>query len=212
MIVISILNPKGGCGKTTIATNLARSLHERGRQVLLVDSDPQGSARDWHASADNPIPLVALDRPNNLKTLASVGRGYDYVLIDGAAKLEGMIAALVKASDHVLIPVQPSPYDVWAVSDLVGVVKARQDVTGGRPSAAFVISRAFARTTLTADVSDVLKEYGLEVCSTRIVQRQVYPQAAAGGLAVFEARNADAMQEVDALTEEVLSMCRRSNP
>jgi len=183
--VISILNPKGGCGKTTIATNLARSLHERGRQVLLVDSDPQGSARDWHASADNPIPLVALDRPNNLKTLASVGRGYDYVLIDGAAKLEGMIAALVKA---------------------------RQDVTGGRPSAAFVISRAFARTTLTADVSDVLKEYGLEVCSTRIVQRQVYPQAAAGGLAVFEARNADAMQEVDALTEEVLAMCRRSNP
>ena len=71
--IISILNPKGGSGKTTITTNLARSLHERGHKVLIVDSDPQGSARDWHAAnKENPLPLVALDRANNVKNLPDV--------------------------------------------------------------------------------------------------------------------------------------------
>jgi len=103
MSILSVLNPKGGSGKTTISTNLARSLHERGHSVLIVDSDPQGSARDWHAaSEDNPIELVALDRPNNVKTLTSMAANYDYVVIDGAAKLEDMIAACIKVSDSFL--------------------------------------------------------------------------------------------------------------
>jgi len=140
MPTIAILNPKGGSGKTTITTNLARSLHARGRSVLIVDSDPQGSARDWHAAdAANPVPLVALDRPNNIKSLASLVPSYDFILIDGAAKLEDMIAAAIKASDVILIPVQPSPYDLWAVSDLVEVIKTRQEVTNGKPAAAFII-------------------------------------------------------------------------
>ena len=89
MSIISVLNPKGGCGKTTISTNLARALHDRGQSVLIVDSDPQGSARDWHAAnEDNPIELVALDRPNNVKTLRRMAANYDCVVIDGAAKLE----------------------------------------------------------------------------------------------------------------------------
>ena len=101
---------KGGCGKTTINTNLARALHDRGHSILIVDSDPQGSARDWHAAnEDNPVELVVLDRPNNVKTLASMAAHYDYLVIDGAAKLEDMIAAASKVSDFVLIPVQPSP-------------------------------------------------------------------------------------------------------
>lgn len=60
MCIIAVLNPKGGCGKTTISTNLARALHDRGHSVLIVDSDPQGSARDWHvANDDNPAEPVA---------------------------------------------------------------------------------------------------------------------------------------------------------
>ena len=107
MRVISFLNSKGGSGKTTLSTNLARAYAQSSSQVLLVDSDPQGSARDWHAARENnPIPLVALDRPNALKNLASVGAGYDVVLVDGAAKLSQMISAAV------IIPVQPSPYDI----------------------------------------------------------------------------------------------------
>lgn len=131
MRVISFLNSKGGSGKTTLSTNLARAYAQSSSQVLLVDSDPQGSARDWHAARENnPIPLVALDRPNALKNLASVGAGYDVVLVDGAAKLSQMISAAV------IIPVQPSPYDIWSISDLVDLIRARQEIADGRPSAA----------------------------------------------------------------------------
>lgn len=207
MSIISILNPKGGCGKTTISTNLARALHDRGHSVLIVDSDPQGSARDWHAAnEDNPIELVALDRPNNVKTLTSMAANYDFVVIDGAAKLEDMIAAAIKVSDFILIPVQPSPYDIWAASDLVDFIKARQEVTDGVPLASFVVSRVVDGTRLGGDVRAALDEYALPVCKATITQRQVYPQTASEGLTVFDADNAKAKAETTALIDEVLGM------
>ncbi|MEL6734699.1 MAG: ParA family partition ATPase [Pseudomonadota bacterium] len=212
MSIISVLNPKGGCGKTTISTNLARALHDRGHSVLIVDSDPQGSARDWHAAnEDNPIELVALDRPNNVKTLASMAANYDYVVIDGAAKLEDMIAAAIKVSDFVLIPVQPSPYDIWAASDLVDFIKARQEVTDGLPVAGFVVSRMVEGTRLGGDVRAALDEYALPVCDTTITQRQVYPQTAAEGLTVFDADNAKAKAETLALIDELIGMLSPAN-
>lgn len=207
MAIISVLNPKGGCGKTTVSTNLARALHEQGFSVLLVDSDPQGSARDWHAAnEDNPIELVALDRPNNVKTLSSMATNYDYVVIDGAAKLEDMIAACIKVSDFVLIPVQPSPYDIWAASDLVDFIEARQEVTDGIPLAGFVISRMVEGTRLGGDVRKALGEYPLPICETTITQRQVYPQTASEGLTVYDADNAKAKAETTALADELLAM------
>jgi len=173
----------------------------------MVDSDPQGSARDWHAaSEDNPIELVALDRPNNVKTLTSMAANYDYVVIDGAAKLEDMIAACIKVSDFVLIPVQPSPYDIWAASDLVDFIKARQEVTDGSPRAGFVVSRVVEGTRLGSDVRTALDDYALPVCETTITQRQVYPQTASEGLTVFDADNAKAKTETTALSAEILAM------
>jgi len=205
MSVIAILNPKGGCGKTTLSTNIAQSLHERGKPVLVVDSDPQGSARDWHASTeDNPLPLVALDRPNNMKTLGSISKSYDYVVIDGAAKLEDMMAAAIKAADMILIPVQPSPYDLWAASDLVDFIKARQEVTDGKPPASFVITRAIQGTKLGKEIGQALEEYELGIFKNQIAQRQIYPQTAAEGKTVFNSSNNDAIQEINNLTDEIL--------
>ena len=205
MSIISVLNPKGGSGKTTISTNLARSLYERGHSVLLVDSDPQGSARDWHAANEtNPIELVALDRPNNVKTLTSMAANYDFIVVDGAAKLEDMIAACIKVSDFVLIPVQPSPYDIWAASDLVDFIKARQEVTDGIPLAGFIVSRVVEGTRLGSDIRAALDEYALPIFETTISQRQVYPQTASEGMTVFDADNAKAKAEAEALADELL--------
>ncbi len=206
MPIIAILNPKGGSGKTTITTNLSRALHERGHKVLIVDSDPQGSARDWHAADENnPLPLVALDRANNVKSLAEVARAYDFVVIDGAAKLEDMIAATIKIADVVLIPVTPSPYDLWAAADLVDFIKARREITDGKPKASFIISRAIAGTRLGDEISGALADHELHVFDTHIVQRQAYPQTASEGGTVFESRNTDAMREINALADEVLT-------
>lgn len=207
MTVISILNPKGGCGKTTLSTNLARGLYETGKRVLIVDSDPQGSARDWHAAdEDNPLPLVALDRANNIKTLTSMVHSYDFIVIDGAAKLEDMIAAAIKISDFILIPVQPSPYDIWAASDLVELIKARREVTEGKPEAAFIVTRKIEGTKLGEDVRAALDEYGLPVLQSAITQRQIYPQTASDGRTVFDGDNMKARQEVEAMISELLAV------
>ncbi len=205
-MILSILNPKGGCGKTTLSVNLARALQERGRSVLLVDTDPQGSARDWHAAKpDNPVDLIALDRANGIRTVTTFATGYDVAVLDGAAKLADLIPAVIRVSDYVLIPVLPSPYDVWAVSELVDLITARRQVTAGRPNAAFVVNRRIARTRLGKDVREALEEYGLPIFSAAIGQRQVYPQTAAVGRTVFdEGGNAAARAEIGAVVSELL--------
>ena len=213
MPIIAILNPKGGSGKTTLATNLARACHDRGLRTLLVDSDPQGSASDWHAAReDNPLPFLAYGRPENFKALPGIAAPYDLVLIDGAAKLEGMIAAALNVVDGVLIPVQPSPYDIWATADLVELIKARREVTEGRPRAAFLVSRAIRRTVLSREIHAALAKYGLPVFTAGTTQRQSYARTAAGGLSVFDDGSKAAAAEITAIAAEFLERFAPGNP
>jgi chromosome partitioning protein len=213
MPIIAILNPKGGSGKTTLATNLARACHDRGLRTLLVDSDPQGSASDWHAAReDNPLPFLAYGRPENFKALPGIAAPYDLVLIDGAAKLEGMIAAALNVADGVLIPVQPSPYDIWATADLVELIEARREVTEGLPRAAFLVSRAIRRTVLSREIHAALAEYGLPVFTAGTTQRQSYARTAAGGLSVFDGGSKAAAAEITAIAAEFLERFAPGNP
>src|SRR5690606_21020287 len=140
MKVIAVLNQKGGAGKTTIATHLARALQLDGADVLLVDSDPQGSARDWAAvREDQPVTVVGIDSPTMEGDVMAIGPR-DFVVIDGARQAADLAVSAIKAADFVLIPVQPSPYDIWATADLVDLVKQRIELTDGKLQAAFVVS------------------------------------------------------------------------
>ena len=207
--VIAVLNQKGGSGKTTIATNLAHALKRDGYTVLLIDSDPQGSARDWNeASGGNIIPVVGLDRETLAKDLQAISQGYDWIVIDGAPQIAKLSAAAVKAADLVLIPVQPSPYDIWACADLVDIIAARREVTNGKPKAAFVISRAIKNTKLSGEINQALSDYGLPVLKAGTTQRVVYPTTAAEGLTVFSNPSSDAAREINTLKKEVLEVLK----
>ncbi|WAW97672.1 AAA family ATPase (plasmid) [Xanthomonas citri pv. malvacearum] len=204
MQVIAVLNQKGGSGKTTIATHLARVLQLDGADVLLVDSDPQGSARDWAAvREDQPVTVVGIDRSTIDRDLKNVARK-DFVVIDGAPQAVGLAVSAIKAANFVLIPVQPSPYDIWATADLVELVKQRIEVTDGKLQAAFVVSRAIKGTRIGAEVTDALNGYGLPVLEARITQRVSYPGTAAAGSTVMDAEpDGDAAAEVRALANEI---------
>lgn len=206
MKVIAVLNQKGGSGKTTIATHLARALQLAGADVLLVDSDPQGSARDWATvREDQPLTVVGIDRPTIDRDVKAIGRR-DFVVIDGAPQAADLAVSAIKAADFVLIPVQPSPYDIWATADLVELVKQRIEVTDGRLQAAFVVSRAIKGTRIGGEVAEALAGYELPILESRITQRVSYPGTAAAGTTVLESEpEGDAAREVQALAAEIKS-------
>lgn len=203
-MIIAILNQKGGAGKTTISINLARAL-QQGSKVLLIDSDPQGSARDWHAAGDgNLLTVIGLDRPTLDKDIKAISQGYEWILIDGAPQLAEMAVSAIKCADVILIPVQPSPYDIWAAEDLVDVIKARQQVTNGKPKAAFVISRQITNTNLGKEVREALNDYELPIFNSGTFQRVVYAKTAATGSTVLDAEpNSDAAIEIKQMAKEL---------
>lgn len=204
MTVIAVLNQKGGAGKTTIATHLARAFQLDGADVLLVDSDPQGSARDWAAvREDQPVTVIGIDRPTIERDLKAIG-SKEIVIIDGAPRANELAVSAIKAADIVLIPVQPSPYDIWAANDLVDLVRARIEVTDGKLKAAFVISRAIKNTKLGSEVEEALVGYELPILDARITQRVGYPTTAASGTTVLDTESdGEAAKEVRALLESV---------
>jgi chromosome partitioning protein len=207
MKIIAVLNQKGGCGKTTIAVNLTHSFQNQGYKTLLVDSDPQGSARDWNAENDGKIiPVIGLDRGSLANDIEAIKNGYDFIVIDGAPSIAKLAAAAVKIADFILIPVQPSPWDIWATADLVDIIKARQEVTEGKPMAAFIVSRAIKNTKLSTEVIEALKQYELPVLNSYTTQRVIYPTSASEGQTVYIRIFNDATLEIDAIRDEIIGV------
>ena len=204
MPVVAIVNQKGGTGKTTLATNLASVLAEKGT-VLLLDADPQASAQNWAASdwtSPDTLAVKGVGNGNLLQRIRSVARDYDWIIIDGPPGITSTSADAVRAADLVLIPAKPSPLDVWAASEIVAAVRARQNTTKGMPKAAFVITMAQPRTLLGRQIDTALTELGIPVLQARTTQRVAYPNAINEGNSVVDGRAQTARNEILAISGE----------
>lgn len=143
-----------------------------------------------------------------LKQVASFKQINDWVIIDSPPNASDMAAAVVTNCDVALIPCQPSPYDIWASSSIVELIKSVSSL-GKRPKAAFVISRQIPNTKLTNEVRQAIEEFKLFTLTACMVQRVIYPQSAAKGKSVFELdENGPAAREMTAIAEEVQSYGR----
>ena len=204
MKIISLLNEKGGVGKSTLAANLATALHRDGKSVILVDADPQGTLRDWRSAsppaADLP-PVVALDRPQLLASISSLKA--EFIVIDTPAKAEEMAATAIRLSHIALIVIQPSGPDIWASAAAVKLVHRKLDV-GGKIDAAFVLNRMSSSTNLSRDVRrGDWNEYHVDAMDSTIGNRVTFARAMTDGLSVFDLPDATAKAEIQLLIAEL---------
>ena len=208
--VIAILNQKGGVGKTTIAVHLATALARKNFKVLLLDADPQGSALDWSAARKDPpaFSVAGLPKASLHKELPALAANYQYVVIDGPPRVYDVARSAIMASDLVIVPVQPSPYDVWAAKEIIDLL---EEASVYKPSLkkVFVINRKIANTAIGRDVVEALRDYSLPVLRNSLCQRVPFAESATQGLTVYELDpDMLASREMTALADEILEVLR----
>ena len=207
-MIIGVLNQKGGVGKTTLSIGIAAELARQGARVLLIDADPQGSSLDWAAAreGDALFSIVGLPRATIHKEIENLKQNYDHVVIDGPPRVTDLARSAIMASDIVVIPVQPSPYDIWAADDVVKLI-AEAMVYKENLKSCFVINRKIVNTAIGRDVADVLGSYDLAVLNSTIAQRVIFAESAAQGKAIFEVdKDSPAVGEVEAVVNELMSL------
>ena len=207
-MIIGVLNQKGGVGKTTLSIGIAAELARQGARVLLIDADPQGSSLDWAAAreGDALFSIVGLPRATIHKEIENLKQNYDHVVIDGPPRVTDLARSAIMASDIVVIPVQPSPYDIWAADDVVKLI-AEAMVYKESLKSCFVINRKIVNTAIGRDVADVLGSYDLAVLNSTIAQRVIFAESAAQGKAIFEVdKDSPAVGEVEAVVNELMSL------
>ena len=201
MKTIVIQSQKGGSGKTMLAAHLAVEAERSGDPVWLIDTDRQATLSLWHERRKNDTPQ-RLDAPleritHGLQQLA--GQGVDYCFVDTAPTISEQNRTLLRLADLVLIPVRPSPFDLWAVAETIEEVKAAQ-----KPFV-FVITQAKLQASITAQSVAALSQHG-RVAQAFIADRVAYAAAMTGGNTAPElSAKGRAAQEVQALWQEIKS-------
>ncbi len=205
-MIISILNQKGGTGKTTLAVNLTRAYTLDKPYALLVDSDQQGSAQRWHErSGGELIDMTCLPMNTLHKDVLKYTERYHRIIIDGIPRVSDLTICAIKAADLILIPVQPSPYDIWATEDLVRNVKDRIEMTEGRTKAAFIVTRRISNTNIGKEIYDELAKLDLPVLASGTSQRVAYATSVKEGVSVIdgEYRGTEAAKEIYNIKNEI---------
>jgi len=207
-LIISFLNQKGGVGKTTLAIHVADSLSRKDKKVLLVDADPQASALDWAENSENGnrFSVVGLPKKTLRSELRTIETDYDYIIVDGPPRVHEIAMAAIAASDLIVIPVQPSPFDVWSLKDIIDLVNEVKTINENLKTV-LVINRKIVNTAIGRDVVNALADYNFPILNTAICQRVAYAESIGMGQTVLHTNSdSKASEEIQALTNEILEV------
>ena len=205
--VIAVINQKGGAGKTTLAMNLAAGLARRGKTVVM-DLDPQGSSRQWASIGNDTFPASVEQMVGDwdARTLQQHYPDFRHMVLDCPPSLESHASRqALRSCDVALIPVLPSPIDLWASLKLPQEIEEARKVNPNI-QAYLVLNQLEPNSALSSAMHEALSDFGVPVLNAVIRRRAVYRSAALEGTSVFQmgGHGTQAVEEIDALIKEVM--------
>ena len=205
MSIIAIVGNKGGVGKTTLSVNIATGLNKRSR-TAVIDADPQRSSLQWRAFSENDAVSVYEAEEDLGSQAKALQQDYDQVVIDCPPSVYApQTNKALDVCHRAIIPVQPSPMDLWAtVHILEAVEKACQTNTELKPL--LVINQLEPRTMLSKLVREAVSEIGIPVADAMIRRRAVFRSSALEGKSIYDVgrRGDAAVEEIENLIQEIM--------
>ncbi|MEJ2180152.1 MAG: ParA family partition ATPase [Gammaproteobacteria bacterium] len=206
MPVIAVVGNKGGAGKTTLSINIASGMHRRFSTVLL-DADPQRSSFQWREIAERDDIVEVIDAVEDVvETVRHYRDRYDCVVIDCPPSVQSAQARqALTCSDVAVIPVLPSPLDLWATVHVEQELEWARSVNPGIKGLV-VVNQLESRTLLSKLIREALAEIELPVAKTAITRRMAFRNAMLQGCSVLDAGAVayDAAEDINQLVDEVM--------
>ena len=220
-MIISVMNLKGGVGKSTVTQNLAVWFAHAGKKVCIGDTDnEQQTSMKWAGQRDDDRPKIPVFGVTTAKSKAAfttedgkalvanikaLHQNYDVVLLDGTPILSELATWMILASDIVICPIEPSPADIWSLQNVRE--RFEQVRALGTEIPAFILLNKHSQSrNLDREIEATLAQFGMPVLKSRLTYRVSYKEAMIEGVGVFEYRDAKAKEEIRLLADEIRSL------
>ena len=206
--VITIAQQKGGAGKTTVAAHLAVALSQKGNRVAIVDIDPQGSLGMWHSLREKRfgegytgLTFTSLSGWRVGSEVSRLRREHDFIIIDSPPHTETEARTAIRSADLIIIPVQPSPTDLWATNATYELAKAEN----------VQVKTLFNRVPANSRLAQTISEQLPELLNTTIGSRVLFAASLMEGRSATElAPTSPAAQEIKSLVKEILALWKEA--
>lgn len=197
MRTILVMNPKGGCGKSTVSMNLATYYADEGAAVTIADYDPQRSCLDWLEARKNYDGIPDITGVAAFRAKPRISMKSDVVIMDVPARTHGAeMTTLLKNADTLLMPVLPSPIDMRAAAKYLEEIKAKGHVSSGKTRIGLLANRVRENTNIYRELAGFLEELPAPLVAA-LRDSQNYVRAAATGLGIFEMAPSSTRQDID---------------
>lgn len=205
--VITIAQQKGGAGKTTIASHLAVALQQKGRRVAVVDIDPQGSLTHWHAEREKlfgegytGLTFATASGWRVASEVSRMKKNHDFIIIDSPPHTETEARTAIRSADLIVIPMQPSPTDLWATQATIDLAES------SNIPAIIVLNRLTPNSKLAPEIVKKLKQK----VATAIGNRVIFASSLLVGRTATEVDpNCPASKEIKALVKKMLDILEK---